>query len=306
MAYDPSSGAIHELVDDGFYAIFARRSCSASGGCSWASCSSSGAARTSSTTATCSPWATSTTPPRSCWLSGFILVFYFFIVFVLELIAPAMFLGFFIPKRLLPLLALVSPAALLLWPTDSPPLFFFRSAGSGSHRRNLVREFGAATLGSPSRSRPSSEPSSPTCSAAAEAPHGPAVLALLLRLRRHGGRRGLVGRRRRRRRAGGRVRRRHGVGRRGRRVLEGGSSAYAALSAALAVFPFAIRLVQSLKKVLPSGDGREDLSATKRSERAKNAANALKYTASLALIAVSLSRGPRRRSGWRSASSARA
>ena len=69
--------------------------------------------------------------------SSYILVFGCFVVFVLELLAPEMFSY---PIRTLPLLALLSPVVLLLWPTDSPPIFFFTSPGSAVARRLLLFE----------------------------------------------------------------------------------------------------------------------------------------------------------------------
>lgn len=149
VAYDPSSGAIHALVGGGFYSTFRAAFL-------------------------LSFWALLVGLMQFLWrranvpyhahmtalgqvnyastlvlaFSSLILVFYFFIAFVLQLLAPAMFANV-IPKRLLPLLALLSPGILLLWPTDRPPLFFFRSAGSSGQRWRLVQEFFLATAGCP-------------------------------------------------------------------------------------------------------------------------------------------------------------
>lgn len=78
--------------------------------------------------------------------SGFIIVFLFFITFVLRLISPAMFWRF-LPMRMFPLMALLTPPLLLLWPTDRAPIFFFLSPNSAHHRYRLVREFLLATVG---------------------------------------------------------------------------------------------------------------------------------------------------------------
>ena len=77
------------------------------------------------------------TSTLSVAFSAFTLVFGCFIIFVLQLLAPSMFTT---PARWLPLAAVTSPVVLLLWPTDSPPLFFFASPGSARARRELVVE----------------------------------------------------------------------------------------------------------------------------------------------------------------------
>lgn len=288
VAYDPSSGAIHELVGGGFYSTFRAAFL-------------------------LSFWSLLMGLMQFLWrranvpyhahmtalgqvnyagtlvlaFSSLILVFYFFIAFVLQLLAPAMFANV-IPKRLLPLLALLSPGILLLWPTDRPPLFFFRTAGSYGQRWRLVREFFHATVGcffaEPSFLRTlladvlcsmpklltdlqyslcvyTSSPSLDLDGAAAAAVEVSCTT--------------------------------------------GGSSSYAAVAALLSVLPFFIRLVQSTKKAL---QGLRDSGAARRAARRRgrsgeeedragragqeaairNAMNSLKYMASLALLAVSL------------------
>jgi hypothetical protein len=72
--------------------------------------------------------------------SGFVVVFGCFVVFVLELLAPAMFTT---PVHVLPLVALAAPFGLVLWPSDRPPLFFWGLDGSAAARRFLAKEVGA-------------------------------------------------------------------------------------------------------------------------------------------------------------------
>eukprot|EP00614_Pseudopedinella_elastica_P002936 CAMPEP_0172607616 /NCGR_PEP_ID=MMETSP1068-20121228/27760_1 /TAXON_ID=35684 /ORGANISM="Pseudopedinella elastica, Strain CCMP716" /LENGTH=349 /DNA_ID=CAMNT_0013410663 /DNA_START=353 /DNA_END=1402 /DNA_ORIENTATION=+ len=55
----------------------------------------------------------------------------------MELLSP----GFFpTPSRVIPLFALIFPVALLLWPSDRPPMFFFTAPGDAAFRRFLTVE----------------------------------------------------------------------------------------------------------------------------------------------------------------------
>mmetsp|Transcript_54494 Transcript_54494/g.108174 ORF Transcript_54494/g.108174 Transcript_54494/m.108174 type:complete len:534 (-) Transcript_54494:149-1750(-) len=262
VSYDPRSGAIHELVN-GYYAIFRAAFLVAywalifgTAQFIWRRCNVNyhaplGISRDVTYTST-----------FTVVFSSFFLVFGSFIVFVLQLIAPAMFTQ---PLQVLPLVALVSPLALLLWPTDRPPLFFFVSPGSAASHRFLFGEV-LATVLAPWHS--------PTFLRTFIADVLCSMPKLFMDLLFSGclyytgdfeG--GLTG-----------------------QCSVKGSRAYGLAADVLAVLPFFLRLCQSLRGVLDNLRRDTGKDATPRATR-KHLLNSTKYAASISLVVVSIAKG---------------